>query len=149
LDGSALCLELTETVVMQDPTVAAAAFADLRSLNVRLSIDDFGTEYSSLAYLKRFPVTSLKIDKSFVDSIGDPDSSDATLIAAVVAMAHALGVTTIAEGVETTSQSGRLVELGCDAVQGYLFSRPVRAERLPYVVDSLWKQGDALRSSAL
>jgi diguanylate cyclase (GGDEF)-like protein len=149
LDGSALCLELTESVVMQDPTVAAAVFSDLRNLNVRLSIDDFGTEYSSLAYLKRFPVTSLKIDKSFVDSIGDADSSDATLIAAVVAMAHALGVTTIAEGVETTSQSERLVELGCDAVQGYLFSRPVRAERLPYVVDSLWRQGDALRSSAL
>ena len=128
---------------------AAAVLTDLRQLGVRLAIDDFGTEYSSLAYLKRFPVTSLKIDKSFVASLDDDDSSDATLIAAVVAMSHALGIATIAEGVETPSQAQRLVELGCDAVQGYLFSRPVRAEQLPYVVNTLWKQGsDVLQGSA-
>ena len=149
LEGSALCLELTESVVMEEPMAAAVVLTDLRQLGVRLAIDDFGTEYSSLAYLKRFPVTSLKIDKSFVDSLNDEDSSDATLIAAVVAMAHALGISTIAEGVETPSQAQRLVELGCDAVQGYLFSRPVRAEQLPYVVNTLWKQGnDVLQGSA-
>jgi diguanylate cyclase (GGDEF)-like protein len=141
VDGSALCLELTESVVMEDPIAAAAILSDLRRLGVRLAIDDFGTEYSSLAYLKRFPVTTLKIDKSFVDSLVHPDSSDASLVAAVVAMARALGVATIAEGVETPLQSRRLIELGCDSVQGYLYSRPVRAEKLPEVVSSLWTQG--------
>ena len=138
--GQSLCLELTESVVMDKPRDAAAVLTALRSLDVRLAIDDFGSEYSSLAYLKRFPVTSLKIDKSFVDTLEDEDSSDATLIAAVVAMARALGITTIAEGVETTSQAHRLMDLGCDAVQGFLYSRPVRPEGLPYVVNSLWKQ---------
>ena len=142
IEGAALCLELTESVVMDKPLAAAAVLRALRSLDVRLAIDDFGTEYSSLAYLKRFPVTSLKIDRSFVDTLEDKDSSDATLIAAVVAMAHALGITTIAEGVETTSQAHRLMDLGCDALQGYLYSRPVRAEGLPYVVNSLWKQSE-------
>jgi diguanylate cyclase (GGDEF)-like protein len=150
LEGSDLCLELTESVVMQEPLSAAAVLTELRRLDVRLAIDDFGTEYSSLAYLKRFPVTSLKIDKSFVDSLDDEDSSDATLIAAVVAMAHALGIATIAEGVETATQAQRLVELGCDAVQGYLYSRPVQADSLPYVINSLWKRADeALQDSAL
>ncbi len=142
IEGNALCLELTESVVMDKPLEAAAVLTALRSLDVRLAIDDFGTEYSSLAYLKRFPVTSLKIDRSFVDTLEDEDSSDATLIAAVVAMAHALGITTIAEGVETTSQAHRLMDLGCDALQGFLYSRPVRPEGLPYVVNSLWKQAE-------
>ncbi len=142
IEGSALCLELTESVVMDKPLAAAAVLTELRRLDVRLAIDDFGTEYSSLAYLKRFPVTSLKIDRSFVDSLEDEDSSDATLIAAVVAMAHALGITTIAEGVETTNQAHRLMDLGCDALQGFLYSRPVRAEGLPYVVNSMWKKSE-------
>jgi diguanylate cyclase (GGDEF)-like protein len=141
LDGSALCLELTESVVMDDPASATEIFSELRALGIRLAIDDFGTEYSSLAYLKRFPVTSLKIDKSFVDSLGVEDNSDATLIAAVVAMAKALGITTVAEGVETPVQARRLIELGCESVQGFLYSRPVRADRLPEVVGSLWTQG--------
>jgi len=139
LEGSSLCLELTESVVMEDPRAAVAVLSQLRQLGVKLAIDDFGTEYSSLAYLKRFPVTSLKIDKSFVDSLAEEDSSDATLVAAVVAMAHALGISTIAEGVEIPTQAQRLVALGCDSVQGYLYSRPVRTERLPDVVGALWE----------
>ncbi len=141
LPGRSLCLELTESVVMEDLPQAVAVLNELRSLDVQLAIDDFGTEYSSLAYLQRFPVTSLKIDRSFVASLEDDDSSDATLIAAVVAMARALGISTVAEGVETRTQAERVVELGCDCVQGYLYSRPVRAERLPQVVEALW-QGD-------
>jgi diguanylate cyclase (GGDEF)-like protein len=141
LEGSALCLELTESVVMDNPVAVAEILTRLRQLGVRIAIDDFGTEYSSLAYLKRFPVTSLKIDKSFVDNLAQEDSSDATLIAAIVAMAGALGITTIAEGVETLIQSKRVRELGCDAVQGFLYSRPVRADRLPEVVNSLWARG--------
>jgi diguanylate cyclase (GGDEF)-like protein len=140
LEGSSLCLELTESVVMEDPTAAAATLAALRQLGVRIAIDDFGSEYSSLAYLKRFPVTTLKIDKSFVDNLAKPDSPDATLIATIVAMARALEITTVAEGVETPTQATRLIELGCDTVQGYLYSRPVGADRLLEVVTSLGTQ---------
>ncbi len=137
LDGRSLCLELTESVVMEDPEAAARILAELRGLGVQIAIDDFGSEYSSLAYLKRFPVSTLKIDKSFVDSLAQDDSADATLIATIVAMARALGITTVAEGVESSTQAARLVELGCDAVQGYLYSRPVGSDRLCEVVSSL------------
>ncbi len=110
---------------MEDPETAATTLAELRGLGVQIAIDDFGSEYSSLAYLKRFPVSTLKIDKSFVDSLAREDSPDATLIATIVAMAQALGITTVAEGVETRLQADRLIELGCDSAQGYLYSRPV------------------------
>ncbi len=135
--GSALCLELTESVAMQDPVAAAETLGRLRRLGVGIAIDDFGAEYSSLAYLKRFPVTVLKIDKSFVDSLVHEESADAPLIAAVVAMARTLGITAIAEGVETSEQATRLLDLGCDVVQGFLFSRPVGAGQLLEVVGSL------------
>ena len=135
--GSSLCLELTESVAMQDPLAAAATLTKLRRLGAAIAIDDFGAEYSSLAYLKRFPATILKIDKSFVDSLAHDDSSDASLVAAVVAMARALGITTVAEGVETSTQAARLLNLDCDAAQGFLYSHPVTAERLPDVVRSL------------
>jgi diguanylate cyclase (GGDEF)-like protein len=145
LDGDSLCLELTESVVMDDPSAAMSVLQDLRRLGIHLAIDDFGTEYSSLAYLKRFPVTALKIDRSFVSSLDEDDSSDATLIAAIVAMAQALGITTIAEGVETPAQADRLRELGCDSVQGYLYSRPVRADRLLEVADTIGTGRGALQ----
>ena len=134
LPGSALCLELTETVVMGDPETAMAAFDAIRRLDVRLAIDDFGTEYSSLAYLQRLPVDKLKIDRSFVEGLRDPDSAADTLVAAIVAIARALGMETVAEGVETVEQAKRLISLGCDALQGYLYSRPVRADQLVDVV---------------
>ena len=140
LEGSSLCLELTESVVMEDPAAAASLLAEIRELGVRIAIDDFGSEYSSLAYLKRFPVTMLKIDKAFVDNLAKRDNADATLVATMVAMGRALGITTIAEGVETSGQARRLTELGCDAVQGFLYSRPVGADRLPEVVASLGTQ---------
>jgi len=140
LEGTSLCLELTESVVMEDPAAAAATLTELRQLGLRIAIDDFGSEYSSLAYLKRFPATTLKIDKSFVSNLAREDSADATLIATIVAMARALDITTIAEGVETSIQAARLLELGCDTVQGYLFSRPVGADRLLEVVSSLGTQ---------
>jgi len=140
LEGSSLCLELTESVVMEDPAAAATILTAIRRLGVKIAIDDFGSEYSSLAYLKRFPATTLKIDQSFVKSLAMRDSPDATLIATIVAMARALGIATVAEGVETPAQAARLIELGCDAAQGYLYSRPVGAERLPEVVASLGTQ---------
>jgi len=137
LPGSCLCLELTESVVMDDPAAAAAALRGLRALGVQIAIDDFGSQYSSLAHLKRFPATILKIDRSFVGQMPAPDSPDTTLVATIVAMARGLGIGTVAEGVENSTQSEWLGELGCDAAQGYLYSRPVGPDRLPEVVSSL------------
>jgi len=137
LPGSSLCLELTESMAMQDPLFSAEILGRLRSLGVGVALDDFGAEYSSLAYLKRLPVTMLKIDRSFVSSLGQADTADAALIAAVVAMARSLGITTVAEGVETSAQAHRLLRLGVDSVQGFLFSRPVTADKLIEVATSL------------
>ena len=124
-----LCLEITEGALMQDVTTTVRMLHSLKALGVRLSIDDFGTGHASLGHLKRFPVDSLKIDRTFVDGLGlDPD--DQVIVAAVIGLAHALGITAIAEGVETPAQLAELRALRCDAAQGYLFSRPVEASAL-------------------
>ena len=123
-----------------DPVASAAILAKLRRLGVGVALDDFGAEYSSLAYLKRLPVTILKIDKSFISSLVQEDTVDASLIAAVVAMAKSLGITTLAEGVESSAQARWLLRLGVDAVQGFLFSRPVTADKLLEVTASLSQQ---------
>jgi len=125
LPRGALCLELTESLLMDNPGGAVRLLEAIRALGVRLSIDDFGTGYSSLSYLRRFPVDQVKIDRSFIDGLDRDDSSDETLVAAIVAMAKALGVDTLAEGVETLAQAERVGELGCDAAQGFLYSRPL------------------------
>ena len=130
VDPSHICIELTESMVMENPTRSAAILASLRQRNLRLAIDDFGSGYSSLAYLTKFPVDKLKIDKSFVDALTRPDSPDATLISAIVAMAHSLRISTTAEGVETADQARRVRVLGCDAIQGYYISRPVMEDQL-------------------
>lgn len=127
LDPGRLELELTESVIMGQETLAAERFGQLKSLGVKLAIDDFGTGYSSLAYLKRFPIDVLKIDRSFVRDIpGDAD--DMEIAAAIVAMARALRLTVVAEGVETPAQLAFLAEKACYAYQGYLFSPPVPAD---------------------
>ena len=136
LPGGALFLEITESVMMGDTLAAAAAMTALTSLDVRLSVDDFGTGFSSLSYLKRFPVTVVKIDRSFVSGLAH-DESDASLVAAIIKMASALGLTTIAEGVETHEQARRLAELGCSKMQGYLFSAPVPMGELVETVHAI------------
>ena len=127
LKPETLEIEITEGVAMEDAEVTVANLLALRNLNVGISIDDFGTGYSSLSYLKRFPVTTLKIDRSFVSDVVT-NSADAGIVRAVVAMAHGLKLNVIAEGVETKEQFACLRENGCDALQGYWFSRPLTVE---------------------
>jgi diguanylate cyclase (GGDEF)-like protein len=137
LPAEALCLELTESLLMQDPDAAAETLRSLRARGVHLSIDDFGTGYSSLSYLKQFPVDTVKIDRSFVEGLDVAEGSDVGLVSAIIAMADALGMSTVAEGVENEGQRRRLHELGCDRAQGYLFSRPVPVGDAPEIVRGL------------
>jgi diguanylate cyclase (GGDEF)-like protein/PAS domain S-box-containing protein len=127
LEPCLLELELTESASMEDPQKTFEILRQLKDMGVQLAIDDFGTGYSNLNYLKRFPVDKLKLDQSFVkDLISDPD--DLAIARAVIAMAHGLRLTVIAEGVETAGQLALLAENGCDEIQGYYFSRPVDAD---------------------
>jgi diguanylate cyclase (GGDEF)-like protein/PAS domain S-box-containing protein len=119
-----LKLELTESVMMRDIDGALARLATLDGLSVQLAVDDFGTGYSSLAYLRRLPISVLKVDKSFVARLAT-DPKDGAIVRSVVALAHDLGMTAVAEGVETIDQFQHLKALGCEYGQGYLFSRPV------------------------
>ncbi len=117
-------VELTEGVAMHDPQAVITIMNNLHERGIRMSIDDFGTGYSSLSYLKKFKVYKLKIDQSFVRDIST-DSEDKAIVAAIINMAHSLGLKTIAEGVETAEQLEYLRDQGCDEIQGYYFSRPV------------------------
>jgi diguanylate cyclase (GGDEF)-like protein/PAS domain S-box-containing protein len=121
-----LCLELTESMFMEDVEYFERTLRGLKSLGVRLSIDDFGTGYSSLSYLKRFPVDAVKIDREFVDGLGT-DPHDTALVAAILAMADALGLDVTAEGVETEDQLAHLNRLNCGRAQGYFLARPAPA----------------------
>ncbi|HEY8216723.1 MAG TPA: EAL domain-containing protein [Acidimicrobiia bacterium] len=121
LRPDALCVEITETVLMEDIGAGVAAVKALKALGVRVSIDDFGTGYSALGYLRQFPVDDVKIDRTFVERLGT-EPEDAAIVAAVVSLGHALGVTVTGEGVETEAQLAILRDLGVDAAQGYLFA---------------------------
>ena len=129
LDPSSLCLELTESVLLEDVDRHMRTLLDLRALGVRLAIDDFGTGFSSLTYLKRFPVDAVKIDRSFVAGLGT-DASDTAIVRSVVDLAHALSLQVVAEGVEQPEQLEALRSLGCDVAQGYLFAPPLPTEEL-------------------
>jgi diguanylate cyclase (GGDEF)-like protein/PAS domain S-box-containing protein len=124
LPPQALQVEITESLLMADAPATVKVLAHLQERGVRLAIDDFGTGYSSMAYLRRFPIESLKVDKSFVDGLPDnPDSR--AIVKAVITLAHSLGLKTVAEGVETKEQLRALQEMGCEQIQGYYFSRPL------------------------
>jgi EAL domain-containing protein (putative c-di-GMP-specific phosphodiesterase class I) len=114
---------------MEDVDRSANILRSLKDIGVGLAIDDFGTGYSSLAYLERFPVDALKIDRSFVSRLG-ADPADSAIVAAVMALGHALGLAVIAEGVETREQLQILADLGCDSAQGYLFAKPIPPSEL-------------------
>lgn len=126
LPASLLGLEITESAVMRDPRTALAVLGRLRDAGFVLSIDDFGTGYSSLAQLKRLPVSELKIDKSFVLELS-ADSEDATIVRSTIDLAHSMGLTVVAEGVETAAGWALLRDYGCDVAQGYLISKPLPA----------------------
>lgn len=127
VEGRLLAFELTESMVMHDVENTLDTLRELKALGATISLDDFGTGYSSLSYLKRFPIDTLKIDRSFVRDIHQ-DGDDAAIAHAVIAMAHKLGIKVIAEGVECPAQLDLLREFGCDELQGYYFSRPVPVE---------------------
>jgi diguanylate cyclase (GGDEF)-like protein/PAS domain S-box-containing protein len=127
IPAASLDLEITESNAMQNAEVSISTLQDLKGLGIRLSMDDFGTGYSSLNYLKRFPIDRIKIDQSFVRDVPH-DADDAAIAAAVIAMAHRLELTVVAEGVETEDQLAFLRQNQCDEMQGYLYSAPVSAE---------------------
>ncbi len=129
LPGNLLELEITESLVMKDPLHAAELLAAMRRIGLRISMDDFGTGYSSLAQLKRFPLDSVKIDRSFVQDIPH-DANDTAIIKAIIAMGHALKLKIIAEGVENAEQLAFLQHHGCDEIQGFYFSKPMPVEQL-------------------
>jgi diguanylate cyclase (GGDEF)-like protein len=127
LEPAALELEITETAVMDRSEAGIRALADLRALGVHLVLDDFGTGYSSLAYLRQLPLDTIKIDRSFVTELDEGDPNVA-IVQAVLSLAHGLGVSVVAEGIETPEQAARLRDLGCDLGQGYTWSRPLAAD---------------------
>jgi diguanylate cyclase (GGDEF)-like protein len=129
LPPGAIEVEITESLLMKNPENAARLMQEMRELGIVISIDDFGTGYSSLAYLKRFPVDFLKIDRAFVQGLPH-DESDAAICRAVLNFAAALGISVVAEGVETIAQANFMLEHDCCEVQGYLFSKPLLAEEL-------------------
>ncbi|HJT18030.1 MAG TPA: EAL domain-containing protein, partial [Thermoanaerobaculia bacterium] len=135
---SVLQLEITEGTALRDLRRSADILAELRARDVGVSIDDFGIGYSSLAYLKDLPVMGLKIDRTFL--LGLPNERDAAIVAAVIGMGHALGLTVIAEGVETEEQMEFLRRHGCDVCQGYLLGKPTTADAI-----SRMRRGDGAK----
>jgi EAL domain-containing protein (putative c-di-GMP-specific phosphodiesterase class I) len=141
IDETGICpenleLELTESILVERPDDAVRVLEQIRSLGCGIAIDDFGTGYSSLSYLKMFPVTVLKIDRSFVRDLTH-DSGDRAIAQSVVSLASNLNMQTVAEGVEEPEQLEILRQLGCTYIQGFIYSRPVLAEQIPAVIRSL------------
>jgi EAL domain-containing protein (putative c-di-GMP-specific phosphodiesterase class I) len=123
---SALCLEITESVLMDDTFAVTSALTSIHDLGVRLAVDDFGTGYSSLLYLRRFPVDALKLDRSFVSGV-DENPLDSIIVRSVIDLAHSLGLSSVAEGVETCGQLTALRAMGCDLAQGFFWSPGIPA----------------------
>jgi EAL domain-containing protein (putative c-di-GMP-specific phosphodiesterase class I) len=129
MDPAMLTLEITETVLMRSPETTAKLLGELKTLGVRIAVDDFGTGYSSLAYLRQFPVDSLKIDRSFIAGL-ELSSEERALTHTLINLGKALGLQTLAEGVERHGQVRELQREGCDLAQGFLFARPLMADAI-------------------
>ncbi len=142
VDPNLIELELTESAVMHNADVAVRRMLDLHEAGIRLAIDDFGTGYSSLSHLKRFPLDKLKIDRSFIQDIGS-NAAGEEIVSAILAMAHSLNLSVVAEGVETAAQLEVLRRMRCDEIQGFYFSPPVPAPRFAeFVARGVLKGGD-------
>jgi diguanylate cyclase (GGDEF)-like protein/PAS domain S-box-containing protein len=133
LCGSCLKLEITESLLMENPEIAIKTLLQLRERRIQISIDDFGTGYSSLSYLHRLPVDTLKIDRSFVGRMSE-EGENLEIVEAIINLAHHLGVNVVAEGVETQEHFTKLQELGCESGQGYFFSRPMDAQNMQHLL---------------
>ena len=150
IDPAAVCLEITERVVVQEIDTTRRTLGQLKDIGVQIAIDDFGTGYSALTYLKTLPVDILKIDRAFVRDLGD-STRDQAIVQAIVALAHALGLEVVAEGLETATAARALLDLGCDRAQGFLLSRPVDSTAMesllakPVVPMDFSTVGDSLR----
>ena len=133
-DPASVCLEITETALMEDSDIPGIVLEQLKAQGTRLILDDFGTGYSSLSYLQRLPVDVLKLDRSFIAHLGE-QAQDAQIVAAVVHMAKALELAVVAEGVETPEQLAALQRLGCDLAQGYYFAKPMPADAMTALLE--------------
>ncbi len=127
IDPSRICAEVTESVVMVDSATTRQTLDAFRALGLQVAIDDFGTGYSSLAYLHTLPVTTVKVDRSFVERLGGADDST-PVVKAVIEMGHAMGLSVLAEGVSTSHLGARVSSMGCDAAQGFYWARPAPAQ---------------------
>ena len=146
LDPRYLEIELTESVVMTDPEETATILEQLSRMGVLVSVDDFGTGYSSMNYLRRFPIDKLKIDRGFLKDL-ITSSDDASIVQAIISLAHSLRLKVVAEGVETPEQLGFLRTLGCDQYQGYHFSPPLPASEFARLIRD-WQKADDADSAA-
>jgi EAL domain-containing protein (putative c-di-GMP-specific phosphodiesterase class I) len=142
LDPRRLELEITESVLLQNSEETLSVLHQLRALGIRIALDDFGTGYSSLGYLRSFPFDKIKIDRSFIRDV-DTNNDSAVIVGAIVGIARGLGMTTVAEGVETVEQLAKVRVHGCAKVQGYLFSRPRPADEVPALIRTLRVPEDA------
>jgi EAL domain-containing protein (putative c-di-GMP-specific phosphodiesterase class I) len=140
-------LEITERVFMENSERTLAILHQLKSLGVRIAMDDFGTGYSSLSYLRSFPFDKIKVDRTFISGVVE-GVEHAAIVQAVVSLARALGMRTIAEGVETRDQQNSVLALGCDEAQGYLFSPPVPVEQVPEILAS-WAPKQASKQQTM
>jgi len=145
LEPGSLILEITERTLLKDTKVIETVFGELKELGVRLAIDDFGKEYSSLSYLNRLPVGALKIDRLFLESFGE-NPSNMIIVEAVISLAHSLGLEVTGEGVESAEQLELLRKMGCDFVQGFHLARPLLGEEVESLLADLFTTGTINRS---
>ncbi len=144
IDPTALCLEVTESVMMSARQEVIQVLEQVRKLGVFIAIDDFGTEHSSLSRLRDMPAEVLKIDRSFIDGLSS-EPGDTAIVSSILSLAYAMGKHTIAEGVETREQAAILLRMGCEIAQGYFFSRPVAADQIAsMLLRPLWQPGSAV-----
>ena len=137
LPGNCINVEITEGLLLKDSSVVQDYLLEFRNSGVEVSIDDFGTGFSSLSYLKKFDIDYLKIDRSFINQLID-NATDRALVEAIIVMVHKLDIKTIAEGVETKEQQDLLVHFGCDYVQGFLYSTPITKDAFEKLLAKQW-----------